>query len=71
MTMLFPLIFQFKEVEPIFALSFHPGGEFLLVATKHPTLRLYNIETQQCYVCSIPTDQHRSTVTDVWLLIIT
>uniref|UniRef100_A0A0N5AHB6 Cleavage stimulation factor 50 kDa subunit n=1 Tax=Syphacia muris TaxID=451379 RepID=A0A0N5AHB6_9BILA len=53
------------EVEPIFALSFHPGGEFLLVATKHPTLRLYNIETQQCYVCCVPSDQHRDTVTDV------
>uniref|UniRef100_A0A915AYT7 Cleavage stimulation factor 50 kDa subunit n=2 Tax=Ascarididae TaxID=6250 RepID=A0A915AYT7_PARUN len=53
------------EVEPIRALSFHPGGEFLLVATNHPTLRLYNVETQQCYVCSVPTDQHRETIMDV------
>ncbi|VDM37766.1 unnamed protein product [Toxocara canis] len=53
------------EVEPIRTLSFHPGGEFLLVASNHPTLRLYNVETQQCYVCSVPTDQHRDTVMDV------
>ncbi|OZC11185.1 WD domain, G-beta repeat protein [Onchocerca flexuosa] len=53
------------EVQPIRALSFHPAGEFLLVATTHPTLRLYNIETQQCYVCSVPTDQHRDTIMDV------
>lgn len=57
-------------MEPIRALSFHPAGEFLLVATSHPTLRLYNIETQQCYVCSVPTDQHRDTIMDVSFFII-
>ncbi|CAB3404735.1 unnamed protein product [Caenorhabditis bovis] len=53
------------EVYPIRALSCHPGGEFLLVATDHPTLRLYNIETAQAFVCSHPDDQHRETVNDV------
>jgi WD40 repeat protein len=35
-----------KEVEIITALSFHPSGEYFLCGTRHPTIRLYNAETQ-------------------------
>uniref|UniRef100_A0AC34R6A6 Cleavage stimulation factor 50 kDa subunit n=1 Tax=Panagrolaimus sp. JU765 TaxID=591449 RepID=A0AC34R6A6_9BILA len=54
-----------REAEPIKAFSIHPGGEFLQVAVDHPTLRLYNIETQQCFVSSNPDDQHTRPVVDV------
>ncbi|EYC22992.1 hypothetical protein Y032_0016g3059 [Ancylostoma ceylanicum] len=54
-----------SEVFPVRALSFHPGGEFLLVTTDHPTIRLYNVETAQCFVCSAPGDQHKDVVMDV------
>ncbi|ULU04594.1 hypothetical protein L3Y34_017390 [Caenorhabditis briggsae] len=54
-----------SEVYPVRALSCHPGGEFLLVATDHPTVRLYNIETAQAYASANPDDQHRESVTDV------
>jgi len=47
------------------ALSFHPAGEYVLVGTKHPTLRLYNVETQQCYVSPVPADQHRASLAAV------
>uniref|UniRef100_A0A1I7XTD1 Cleavage stimulation factor 50 kDa subunit n=1 Tax=Heterorhabditis bacteriophora TaxID=37862 RepID=A0A1I7XTD1_HETBA len=53
------------EVYPIRAMSFHPGGEFLLVSTEHPTLRLYNVETAQCFVGAVPADQHKDVVYDV------
>uniref|UniRef100_A0A183BPP0 Cleavage stimulation factor 50 kDa subunit n=1 Tax=Globodera pallida TaxID=36090 RepID=A0A183BPP0_GLOPA len=52
-------------VEPITAVSFHPSGEFFLCATRHPTLRLYSAETQQCFVSAVPKDQHTDCVTDV------
>ena len=46
-------------------MSFHPGGEYILVATEHPTLRLYNVETAQCFVGPNPADQHKQTILDV------
>ncbi|CAI5441858.1 unnamed protein product [Caenorhabditis angaria] len=54
-----------SEVYPIRAISCHPGGEFILVGTDHPTLRLYNMETAQSFVCANPDDQHADSVTDV------
>jgi len=53
------------EVAPIHALSFHPSGEYILTATNHPTLRLYNVETQQCFVSPMPRDQHTGSIMDV------
>lgn len=63
--------FSFQEVYPVQALSCHPGGEFLLVATTHPTIRLYNIETAQSYASANPSDQHLDSVTDVGIDAIT
>ncbi|CAI4231021.1 unnamed protein product [Auanema sp. JU1783] len=54
-----------SEVYPVRAISFHPGGEYLLVSTEHPTLRLYNVETAQCFVSANAADQHRDIVLDV------
>jgi len=54
-----------RESEVIRAFAIHPGGEFLQVAVDHPTLRLYNIETQQCFVSANPSDQHVRPVVDV------
>lgn len=54
-----------QEAEQVRCLSFHPAGEWILVATQHPTLRLYKIETSQCYVASNPGDQHLQPVSSV------
>lgn len=53
------------EVEAIRGLSIHPCGDYLLVATDHPTIRLYDINTMQCFVSSNPDDQHLGPLTSV------
>lgn len=47
------------------SISFHPSGDFLLVGTQHPTLRLYDINTFQCFVSCNPLDQHTDTISSV------
>ncbi len=54
-----------QEAEQIRCISFHPNGDWILVATQHPTLRLYKVETSQCFVSSNPNDQHRLCTTSV------
>lgn len=46
-------------------MSFHPGGDHLILATQHPVVRLYDVNTLQCFVCSIPSHQHTNTVTSL------
>nr|CAB3234104.1 cleavage stimulation factor subunit 1 [Phallusia mammillata] len=48
-----------KEVDIVRDLAIHPTGEYLLAATYHPVLRLYDLETFQCFVCNQPSDQHK------------
>ena len=58
----------FKSIQepwPIHCIRFHPGGEYLLVSTYHPVIRLYNIKTMECFVCSSAKDQHSGTVNEV------
>jgi len=54
-----------NEVEPVRDVSIHPTGDWLLVATDHPTIRLYDLNTLQCYVSSNPDDQHLGPLTSV------
>ncbi|KAI6214216.1 Cleavage stimulation factor 50 kDa subunit [Aphelenchoides besseyi] len=54
-----------NETASIQTVSFHPSGEYVLVGTTHQTLRLYNVETQQCWVSPQPRDQHSSSIMDV------
>ncbi|VDD80165.1 unnamed protein product [Mesocestoides corti] len=51
------------EASPIKTLNFHPSGNYLLVGTQHKTLRIYNVNTCQCYVSAVPEDQHNGAVT--------
>lgn len=53
------------EVEAVRDISIHPSGDFLLVATDHPTVRLYDLNTLQCFVSSNPEDQHLGPLTSV------
>ncbi|TKR76813.1 hypothetical protein L596_017893 [Steinernema carpocapsae] len=54
-----------NEVARINALSFHPGGEFFLAAADQEIVRLYNSETQQCFVCANPADHHKGPIGDI------
>ncbi|XP_002156244.2 cleavage stimulation factor subunit 1 isoform X1 [Hydra vulgaris] len=54
-----------QEVEAVREISIHPCGDYLLVATDHPTVRLYDMNTMQCFVSSNPDDQHKAALTSV------
>ncbi|CAI6360445.1 unnamed protein product [Macrosiphum euphorbiae] len=53
------------DVVPIKCMSFHPLGNHMVVGTKCPIIKLYDINTVQCYVCSIPSHQHTGPVTSI------
>ncbi|KAG1658779.1 Cleavage stimulation factor subunit 1 [Nymphon striatum] len=53
------------EAEHIRCLSLHPTGDYVVVGTEHPTLRLYDVNTGQCFVSSVPKDQHKGAITAV------
>lgn len=59
------LLAHVQEAEMLRSISFHPSGDFLLVGTQHPTLRLYDINTFQCFVSCNPLDQHTDTISSV------
>lgn len=46
-------------------LSFHPGGEFIVVGTNHNVIRLYDVQTAQAFVCNVPNHQHTSGITTI------
>eukprot|EP01137_Pigoraptor_chileana_P011246 Opistho-2@61798 len=46
-------------------LSFHPAGNHLLLGTDHPVIRLYDVNTFQCYAPSNALDHHKAAVTCV------
>ncbi|XP_077509237.1 cleavage stimulation factor subunit 1 Cst50 [Amblyomma americanum] len=50
------------EAEMVRTLAFHPSGDFVLVGTQHPTIRLYDVNTAQCFVSSVPSDQHKGPI---------
>ncbi|KAF6020648.1 CSTF1 [Bugula neritina] len=51
-----------QEAYPVKSLNLHPTCDWLLVSTEHPTVRLYDMNTQQCFVGSNPGDQHSAPV---------
>ncbi|CAE1310649.1 CSTF1 [Acanthosepion pharaonis] len=54
-----------QESAPVRCLSFHPSGDYILVGTQHPVLRLYDVNTFQCFVSGNPADQHVGPITSV------
>jgi cleavage stimulation factor subunit 1 len=54
-----------QEAAEVRCISYHPSGDYILVGTQHPTLRLYDAKTLQCYVASNPNDQHTGPITAV------
>ncbi|XP_028968262.1 cleavage stimulation factor subunit 1 [Galendromus occidentalis] len=51
-----------RESEPVSFISFHPNGDYMLVAANHPVVRLYDVNTTQCFVSSVPSSQHTDVV---------
>lgn len=46
-------------------LTFHPTGDYLAVGTDHNVLRVYDINTTQCFASAIPSQHHTSSITCV------
>lgn len=53
------------DCEQIRCISFHPGGNHMIVGTNHHVIRMYDVNTSQCYVCPINSHHHLETVTDL------
>ncbi|KAB7493612.1 Cleavage stimulation factor subunit 1, partial [Armadillidium nasatum] len=53
------------DAEPVTSLSIHPTGDYIAVGTEGPIIRIYNINTCQCYVCPYPKEHHTDSVTSV------
>jgi len=56
---------MWQDADQIRCMSFHPTGDYLVVGTSHPVIRLYDVMTAQCFVCSIPSHQHTAGVTSI------
>lgn len=54
-----------QDVEHVKCMSFHPTGDYLVVGTNHPVIRMYDFNTGQCYVCNVPSHQHTAAITSV------
>ncbi|XP_074655400.1 cleavage stimulation factor subunit 1-like [Tubulanus polymorphus] len=54
-----------QEAAGVRCVSFHPSGDYLLAGTENPTIRLYDVNTFQCFVASNPNDQHKEAITAV------
>ncbi|CAL8096668.1 unnamed protein product [Orchesella dallaii] len=56
-----------NESSSVNTLSIHPTGDFLLIGTQHPVLRIYDINTSQCFVGSEQTTNHTGEInTTAW-----
>ena len=54
-----------NETEPIEDVAFHPSGSHLLVGVRHPVIRMYDVNTTQCFTGSVPRHQHHDVVTSL------
>lgn len=52
----------FQDSGPVKCVSFHPLGNFIIAATTHPVIRMYDVTTGCCFVCPNPRHQHTKQV---------
>lgn len=53
--------FSINDVSPIKCICIHPCGDYVYAGTQHPVIRLYDINTQQCYSSSASSQQQHHT----------
>lgn len=54
-----------QDCEAVRCLAFHPTGDYMAVGTDHNVVRIYDINTAQCFVSPISAQHHNSSVTCV------
>lgn len=55
----------FSDSDQINTISFHPSGDYLLVGTDQPVVRLYNVQTSSCFVGSTASHHHTKAITSL------
>ncbi|TMW52682.1 hypothetical protein DOY81_002205 [Sarcophaga bullata] len=55
----------FADCEPVTCLSFHPTGDYMAIGTEHSLLRVYDVQTGQCFVSAIASQHHSGSITCV------
>ncbi|XP_041968840.1 cleavage stimulation factor subunit 1 isoform X2 [Aricia agestis] len=53
------------DAEQVLCVAFHPLGDHIIASTTHPVIRLYDVNTSQCFVCPIPTHHHKKQVNSI------
>jgi len=56
---------QISESHSIRSINFHPSGDFLLVGTDHPIIRLYDVNTFQAFCCADKKGHHAAPINQV------
>jgi len=54
-----------NEVAKVRSVAVHPTGDFLLVGTYAPILRVYDLATQACFVSPCATDHHKGPINTI------
>lgn len=54
-----------QDVYPVRAINIHPCGDFLLVGTAHPAVRVYDLQTLACFTAFHQDHQHSDGVNDI------
>eukprot|EP00771_Trimastix_marina_P002014 gnl/Trimastix_PCT/3123.p1 GENE.gnl/Trimastix_PCT/3123~~gnl/Trimastix_PCT/3123.p1 ORF type:complete len:490 (-),score=134.27 gnl/Trimastix_PCT/3123:250-1719(-) len=54
-----------NDTHEVRSLTFHPSGDYLVVGTEHPILRIYDVRTLSCYCCPNAPDHHQAPITHV------
>jgi len=54
-----------QDVHPVRSIAIHPCGDFLLVATSHQAIRLYDLQTLNCFTTFHQDHHHTGAINDV------
>jgi len=54
-----------QDVHSVRCLSVHPCGDFLFVGTSHQAIRLYDLQTLNCFTTFHQSDHHQSGIHDL------
>ncbi len=54
-----------NDTHNIRSMEFHPSGDFLITGTDHPIIRLWDVNTSQCYSTPRTQDHHTAAINQV------
>jgi len=54
-----------SDASPITCIAFHPSGDYLVAGSVSPVLRVYDVNTAQCFISAIPSHHHTKPINSV------